>query len=536
MMLSFSGLVTANDACAPKSNSCMPTARAYKSFASNDVAACCAACQSDAALCMAYTVNHDRTTCFLHPASDAPLAQGHCTSGIVRSPTPRKPPAGAKNVLWLVADDMRPNLNKAYGQSYMVTPALDAFAKTALTFDRAFTNVAICSASRNSFMSGRVPDKTRTWNFINHFRQAGLSAKGGSVGANWVTLPQLFKNFNYTVLGHGKMYHPNKPPGNDPLSWTDEQEYVKLTTTGCPRDTHSEAQRFCPGVGKQGRTDDAAFSDFNTTESALHTLRTFATASVAASKPFMIALGLHFPHQPWAVPEWAADTYDASALRVAAHQDAPIGAPGIAFTAELDGGRGLALDESNPLVGKSKPANASGKLTYFDCPSPGVNNVPHWFQRQLRQGYYSAVTHTDRLFGKVLGVLDDLGVTPTTLVVVHSDHGWQLGEHGEWGKHTNWEQALRVPLLIRAPWAAASSAGRHTHSYTELIDLYRTIASLAGLPDESIASDVDGTNVAALLEVPATSLKEEAYAQVDARPPPLHRHRHRMCSARNLAC
>ena len=61
---------------------------------------------------------------------------------------------------------------------------------------------------------------------------------------------------------------------------------------------------------------------------------------------------------------------------------------------------GLALDESNPLLSKSKPANASASLTYYDCPSPGSNSVPDWFQRQLRQGYYSAVTHTDRLFGK----------------------------------------------------------------------------------------------------------------------------------------
>ena len=75
--------------------------------------------------------------------------------------------AARKNVLWLVSDDLRPQLNAAYGQSFMKTPALDKFSASALTFDRAFTNFAICSASRNSFMTGRLPDKTRTWNFIS---------------------------------------------------------------------------------------------------------------------------------------------------------------------------------------------------------------------------------------------------------------------------------------------------------------------------------------------------------------------------------
>ena len=174
-----------------------------------------------------------------------------------------------KNVLMLVADDLRPQLNKAYGQSQMVTPNLDKLASTSLVFDRAYTNFAICSASRNSFMTGRLPDKTRVWNFINYFRQSGLSARNGSTGQEWLSMPEFFKQHGYVVLGHGKMYHPGKPPNNDePRSWTQEQDYVPLSTTGCP---HGE--RFCPDVGKGGRTDDSDFSDYNTTLAALRTLR-----------------------------------------------------------------------------------------------------------------------------------------------------------------------------------------------------------------------------------------------------------------------
>ena len=93
-----------------------------------------------------------------------------------------------------------------------------------------------------------------------------------------------------------------------------------------------------------------------------------------------------------------------------------------------------------------------------------------------------------------------------------ADHGWQLGEHAEWGKHTNWELALQVPLLIRAPWLPASM-GKHTGSYFELIDLYRTVASLAGIDPAAIAADVDGSDASKLLADPATTLKTEAYSQ-----------------------
>ena len=282
----------------------------------------------------------------------------------------------------------------------MVTPNLDKLAASSLTFDRAYTNFAICSASRNSFMTGRVPDKTRVWNFINHFRQSGLSAANGSAGADWLSLPEYFKAHGYVVLGHGKMYHPGKPPKNDePRSWSQEQAYVPLTSTGCPTTGgYSEQERFCPDHGKNGRTDDAAFSDVNTTLSALRTLRTFGPGT----KPWFIALGLHFPHQPWATPAWAVAKYPSPRdLPAPKHPHAPLHCPDIAYTAELDGGDHLRMDEANPLLAPSAPAAAQGRLVSFPCPNTTANTVPEWFQQQLRLGYYSAVTHTDWLMGRV---------------------------------------------------------------------------------------------------------------------------------------
>ena len=115
----------------------------------------------------------------------------------------------------ITIDDLRPQLN-SYGVSETRTPNIDELAKGATVFQHAYCQMAVCSPSRNSFMSGRRPDTTKVWNFINHFRQP-------EVGANWTSLPQYFKEHGYYSYGAGKLYHPNRPPANDyPTSWTED--------------------------------------------------------------------------------------------------------------------------------------------------------------------------------------------------------------------------------------------------------------------------------------------------------------------------
>jgi hypothetical protein len=185
--------------------------------------------------------------------------------------------------------------------------------------------------------------------------------------------------------------------------------------------------------------------------------------------------------------------------------------PEIAFTAELDGEGNMHFDAENPHLRPFVPKGVQGKQS-FPCPIPGNNTVPFYAQQLLRVGYYSAVTHTDWLFGKVLDVLDELEIANDTLVVVTGDHGYQLGEHSEWGKHTNFEASVQVPLIVRAPWKH-NSVGQHTKTLVELVDLYRTLASLAGLDTSAIADDVDGTDVSAVFDEPQKLVKSEAYAQ-----------------------
>lgn len=424
---------------------------------------------------------------------------------------------GQKNVVLFICDDLRPQMKKAYGQEFMVTPSFDKFAEESLTFDYAFTNFGICSASRNSFMSGRMPDKTRVWNFINHFRQGGMGS-GKSPGSDWITLPQFFKEHNYITLGHGKLYHPNHPPKNDePKSWTQSQKYWPTSNSGC-KSPSGEAIRWCPAD-----VPENWISDVNMSGHAMDTLRdVMAPAYKANGTNFFLGIGLHFPHQPWFTPKWSVDLYPpATQLDPPKHPYAPKRVVDVAFTAELDGNPNLSLDESNPILNSSKPISVHGHQNYL-CPWPlngggggnGTNNtVPVWFQQQLRMGYYTAVTHSDRLFGKVMDLLESLGLKNDTLVVVTGDHGWQLGEHAEWGKHTNYELAVRVPLLIRAPWKKNVIGKHSSNTFAELIDLYRTMVSLAGISVDDIESDVDGMDLSPVFDDPTAYLKQMAFAQ-----------------------
>ena len=388
----------------------------------------------------------------------------------------------------------------------MHTPNFDKFTAQSLVFDHAYTNFGICSASRNSFMTGRAPDKTRTWNFINDFRQGGMS--DGVRGEDWVTMPEFFVKHNYSVLGHGKLYHPGHPKNYDePRSWSQSQPYSPSTNSGCKK-----GLRFCPEADESKNA--SVFSDVVVTRKAINTLtQVNAPAYKQSGTNFALFLGLHFPHQSWYTPKWAVAPYFPIAqVAPPKHPHAPANCSHVGFTAELDGDPRLATDQDMmDAIGQSSshPTGVQGVVQHW-CPWPGNNSVPVWMQQQLRAGYYSAVTHTDKLFGEVMDALESSGVADDTFVVVTGDHGWQLGEHAEWGKHTNYELAVHVPLIVRVPWKQASSAGKHTGSFTELLDLYRTLASLAQLDQGSgglgVAPDVDGVDVSALLDDPSASL------------------------------
>ena len=467
----------------------------------NTTAGCCAACGQQPG-CETWTLKSREgqpTKCYLKGAMHGAFRlSSSCISGIVDppAPTPAPPaPRGAKSVLFLVVDDMRPMMNHAYNFSLAHTPHLDELSRTGLTFTRAYTQYSFCSPSRNSFMSGRRPDTTKVWEFVDNFRERG-------VGENWTALPQWFKEHSYLSLGGGKLFHRISPANDFPNSWSEQYPYFAVPQSDSYTCNFSDARQAPHGSraggGEPGGTycaanvdkDDATLTDQKIRDNCIQHLELASRETMSNrsspffGKPFFIACGFIRPHTPWHVPLEFFDLLPPPA-------DIPLAA-------------NLFAPQGMPMAAWHPPADV--KNMALSPPFNGTCN--HTLSRLYRRAYYASVAFSDYNIGKVLGALGSLGMYNSTLVVVFSDHGWQLGEHDTWSKMTNFELGVHVPLIIRAPWKV-HSIGQRTNVLAELVDLYPTLSSLAGLPDPRSAGEaLNGTTLEPVFDEPCDLSRE----------------------------
>lgn len=399
---------------------------------------------------------------------------------------------GHHNVIHVIADDLRPEMG-CYGLADRHTPNLDALAQGGTVFDLAFAQQAVCGPSRNSFMSGRRPDRSRSWNFINHFREDHPT---------WTSLPGLFKQNNFLAFGSGKLYHPKLPPAYDGNnSWSDQSlpyrnpcwntaDYVNasfqdggLPCVFCPVDIESVIKKL--NVSATVANEYCEIDAYEDTATVQHAIALLKQLKLLG-QPFYLGVGLHKPHMPWqAAPEdWGKHPLNTTDLPK--NQVPPNGMPDIAFHFTDD------AVHSSPWQPVSPDSVA-----------------------KARRAYRAAVTGMDRKLGRLMQALDDLGLSNNTAIVFHGDHGWQLGEHGQWRKMTNFEIATRVPLIIKAPWLDQSSAARSA-SLVELVDLLPTMAELAGVPLPTNET-FDGVSLLPLLTQRGAVTKDFVFSQYPRR-------------------
>ncbi len=375
------------------------------------------------------------------------------------------------NVLFIAVDDLRPEVN-ASGSKVIKTPNMDRIAARGTTFDRAYCQQAVCSPSRSSLMTGRRPDATRVWDLETHFRTALPDA---------VTVAQYFKNHGYHSQGIGKIFHGGF---DDAPSWT-----VRWQTPKAPQYATPANQQLQAGnVDKKGRGRGPAYESADVTDDTYTDGKTarLAVATLAElkkqGKPFFLAVGMAKPHLPFVAPKKYWDLYDPKDIYVPAFQKLPADAP--------------------KFVG-----HTNGELgSYAGMPKDGV--VDDATARTLRHGYYAAISYMDAQVGLVLDALEKEGLAQDTVIVLWGDHGWQLGEHGLWHKHTNFEVAARAPLLISMPGQKA--AGRKSASLAEFIDIYPTLADVCGLPKPK---DVEGVSLKPVLDDASARVRPVAISQ-----------------------
>jgi len=372
-------------------------------------------------------------------------------------------PVRRLNVLLVVVDDLRPELG-TYGVLEISTPNINALARQGTRFARAYTQMATCSPSRTSLLTGLRPDTTGVKNLVTHFRDTVPSV---------VTLPQYFKQYGYQTQSIGKVYHDDIL---DDQSWS----LPSIATWGekAPLGPDGKRLAFAAVDGPVSAFADGVAADY-----AIEALRNLRDS------PFFIAVGFKKPHLPFIAPPEFFALYDKYAIPEASNLAGAWGAPRFAF------------DFGAELRNYSQMPEST---EFFD----------EDLRRELKRGYYAATSFMDAQFGRILAELDLLGLSDDTLVVFLGDHGMHLGEQGEWGKHTNFEAGTRVPLIIRSPGVGERQLSR---AVVELVDLYPTICELAGLPvpsaEEHGGYPLEGDSLVPLIDAPDTRSRRGAFSQ-----------------------
>ena len=385
-----------------------------------------------------------------------------------------EPSAKRPNILFIAVDDLKPWVT-AYGDKHAKTPGMDKLASEGLVFKNAYCQQAICAASRASIMTGMRPDRTRIWDLVTVPRQ---------VNPNMVSIPQYFKSQGYETAGMGKIYHKSSAgPGHDAPSWSIPYRDAKKAQWVLPF-TPEEKTRRGPAV-ECADVPDNTYHDGRLTEMAIELMDSLS----GNEKPFFLAVGFLKPHLPFIAPKKYWDLYDRNEFELASFQKMASNSPEIAY-------------------------HNSGELkNYSDIPKfdnyseDELKHLPEDKQRELIHGYYAAMSYTDAQILQLLNELERLGIKENTIVVLWGDHGWHLGDHGLWCKHTNFEQATHALLMLSAP---NFPKGVQPETESEFVDVFPTLCELSGIP---VPNWLDGISLVPAMKDPGIELREYAFSQ-----------------------
>jgi arylsulfatase A-like enzyme len=387
-------------------------------------------------------------------------------------------PPDRLNFVFIAVDDLRPALG-CYGDPIARTPAIDRLAESGVRFDRAYAQFPGCNPSRSSLLTGRYPAATGVFDNQASFRARLPDA---------ITLPEYFRSRGYVTLREGKIFHPGldepqawgrggrdgstPPPRADaphPTPSTPGRAPPRQPPTPVTRSAERDHPwRSVPGEG-EGLPD------------AITTNRAIALLELHRHEPFFLAVGFSRPHTPFV-------------------------APGRYFAQFTTRRMPLPIDFAfQPTVPPGAPAAALPPRNHdlFETVNPTADSA-----REARVAYYASVSFVDGQILRLLDALDRLGLRDRTAIVFFGDHGFHLGEKGKWSKHESlYEVATRVPLIVAVPGAYARGAA--SVRTVELVDLYPTLAALAGLP---VPAGLDGQNLAPLVRDPQAAWAFPAYS------------------------
>lgn len=377
------------------------------------------------------------------------------------------------NILFIISDDLTATGVSSYENKVCKTPNIDKLASEGIKFTRTYSQYPVCGPSRASLLTGYYPSATKTYGYVSGRENIGNERN---------TLPQLFKNNGYYTARVSKIYHMGVPIDietgsngeDDAASWTErfnsqgpewkadgEAELVQGNPDGKIERKGGNVMTIVKAKG-----DDLAHSDGKTAQKTIELIKKHK------DKPFFLAVGFVRPHVPFVAPKKYFKPYPFEKMEV--------------------------------------PKKLKGD--WDDIPKRGINYVTSKnAQMNLEQekkaiaAYYASVSYMDAQVGKVLKTLKEEGLEDNTIVVFTSDHGFHLGEHDFWMKVSLHEESVRVPMIIKAPGRDPAVC----NSFTELLDLYPTLASLANL---NYSKHLQGKDLAPLLKNPNKKFRKMAFS------------------------
>ena len=419
---------------------------------------------------------------------------------IVEEPT--KP-----NVLFIIVDDLKPILG-CYGDPFVKTPNIDRFAKEGVVFTNTYCQQAVCGPSRASFLTGMRPDYTGVWDLETEMR---------NINPEILSMPQFFKQNGYITAGIGKVFDSRSVDKNiDKPSWS--IPFYKKSNDYYPKEMGKAKGRY-RGVkvleeieiyekiggakGLKGKElsnfikinakpsvesldiPDNAYIDGAT---VLHSKDILKVLKENA-KPFFFAVGITKPHLPFAVPKKYWDLYNRDEIQLAEFRENANNSPLVAY-------------------------HGAGELyKYADIPPiasfsdvKGGMELPFDKQKELIHGYYASVSYADALIGKLISTLVSLNLKDNTIVTIIGDHGWHLGDHNLWCKHSNFEQATRIPMIFKIPGIKASK----TSALAEAVDIFPTLCDATGI---KIPEQLQGVSLMPILKEIKSKVKDYAVSQ-----------------------
>jgi len=379
------------------------------------------------------------------------------------------------NVLLICVDDLRPEL-KSFGADYISSPNIDAFSEKSIKFQKHFVNAPSCGPSRYTLLTGQYgpAGNNALFSRANRINQ-------GTQKVN-KSMPEWFKIHGYTTVSVGKVSH--HPGGRGGKNWNDTTKIEMpnawdkhLMPVAEWKHPHGMMHGLAHGqirvksnnmdVFETVEGNDNIYPDGSITDEAVKQLITLANNK---ENPFFLAFGIIKPHLPFGAPKSYFERYNDVELPEIKHPQKPKG-----------------------------KTTWHGSVEFMKYNRWDKNpNTDADFANDVRRHYAACVSYADTQVGKILAALKSTGADRNTIIVLWGDHGWHLGEHAIWGKHSLFEESLHSPLIIHYP--GMKHEGANTNAIIETVDIFPTLCDLAEI---EIPEYTQGTSLKELLVDPS---------------------------------